>query len=149
MFGYRYLNAADTPWRQWSGASVINGVTSGIAVSTVTHLLDFVRIHRQMGAGTKLPSYKGFSKTVGKTVVGGATYMPIFDHLKEGLQWNVVSASLASGVLSVTASAPFDYLKQRQIYGLANYKPASTNPIVCTRAAPSTSPASSPTLSSS
>jgi hypothetical protein len=119
---YRWLDArsAELPWRSMPRdvQRVINSTSTGIAVSLVTHLFDFVRVHCQLSNATSSvrAQYRGYSKTLGKTVVGGATYVPIFEHLWRTREWPITAAAFTASLVSATLAYPFDYAKQRHIY---------------------------------
>lgn len=101
--------------------SVINSVAGGVITSIITHPFDVVRVHFQMQQKTDLKGwnfrqfYRGYSKSLGKTVLGGLTYFPIYEQIKP-LFSNSLLAGASTAIIATTISQPFDYLKTRQVY---------------------------------
>jgi hypothetical protein len=118
-FLYRRLeqNNPDHVW--W--LRTLNGSASGLISSLVTHPLDTIKVHWQMGK--PMPElllsnyYRGYSKTLGKIGVGSAIFFPVYDHLL-GQGLSTFQASLCTAVIGTTVVQPLDYAKTRQIYGL-------------------------------
>lgn len=107
-------NPEQNPWIRF-----LNGATSGILSSFLTHPLDVVRVHWQMGA--KVPynkPYQGYSKTFAKVLVGSSLFFPTYDYLSKDRGWSPVIASPCTAFISTTILQPLDYAKTRQIFGL-------------------------------
>lgn len=123
-FLYRYFERQNFKYSN----KFFNGVASGILSSLITHPIDFIRIHMQMGKPiipeikTHGPGvfYRGYSKTFGKVFVGSAMFFPLYDYANSMFS-NAFIASAFSAVISTTAMQPLDYLKTRHIYGKNMY----------------------------
>ena len=107
-----------------------SGICAGILSSLVTHPLDVARVilQRQESVGSHLQhntsvrskfqlAYRGYSKTLSKTTVSGALFLPIYDISKSTFE-NPFIASLVSATISTTAMQPLDYLKTRHMSGM-------------------------------
>lgn len=109
-----YNNSDKSPWIRF-----LNGASSGILSSLITHPMDVVRIHIQMNS--KIPwnkPYRGYSKTLGKVIVGSSLFFPIYDYLNQDRQWKAAPSALATAFISTTIMQPLDYAKTRQMFGL-------------------------------
>lgn len=125
-FLYRRLerNNPDHVW--WK--RTLNGSLSGLLSSLVTHPLDTIKVHWQMGKPIPLPRlkyyYRGYSKTLGKIGVGSAIFFPVYDQLiSQG--FGRLEASLVTALIGTTVLQPLDYAKTRQIYGLEHLNKAA------------------------
>lgn len=110
---------------------ILNGVMSGITISTLLQPIDFVRIAMQRNASfwsiiqnTRLPGYyRGYSKTLLKSGISSAFFYPLCDTIKSSLPGDpgdgtrMLIASGLTGVISTVGMHPFDYLKTRHIAG--------------------------------
>ena len=94
---------------------MINSLVGGLTTSIVTHPKDVIRIFIQKNRSI-LPIfkenilYRGYSKTILKTITSSITYFPINDTLKER-GFSFFSASLISSIIGTTLTQPFDFLK--------------------------------------
>lgn len=112
-----------------SSNKVVNGITSGILSTLLTHPVDFVKIHYQMNLNvlTLLREngvrvlYRGYSKSFSKVVIGSAMFYPLHDYLRDLTSSPTLSA-FGSAVISTTVMHPIDYLKTRHIYGRQLYQ---------------------------
>lgn len=117
-----FILKLDTPYTNY----VLNGVISGVLSTLMTHPLDVIKIHWQMrksiletikNDGMSV-FYRGYSKSVGKTMIASSMFLPIYDWVKSQ-SYHPVVASAVSSVISTTVMHPMDYWKTRQIYGLS------------------------------
>jgi hypothetical protein len=129
---YQYLSNKQL----MGGHAILNGVASGLMSSLITHPMDVVKIHWQMGTsmrsklketGVKL-FYQGYSKTVSKNCVASALFFPLNDYFNNNHQLGVIASSGASAVVSTIVMHPIDYLKTRHIYGQPYWN--GLNPLV-------------------
>lgn len=116
LFGNGYKNAN----------TVANGVMSGVVATLVTHPVDVIKIHWQMGQ--KFPGvtsmYRGYSKSFTKVAIGSSLFFPLNDICKDYFRkfqslssmQQAVCASFSSAVISTTIMHPVDYMKTRHIY---------------------------------
>jgi hypothetical protein len=102
---------------------VSNSIGAGIITSSITHPLDYIKIQNQMNnINIDLKHiYRGYSKTLAKATIGGATFFPIYDWSKENIS-NPILGSAFSAILSTIIIQPFDYLKIRNIYGIKHFE---------------------------
>jgi len=105
---------------------ILNGVVSGLTVSTALQPIDFIRIALQRNVplaqvlwGTGLAGfYRGYSKTLLKSGISSAFFYPLCDTLKATLPGdNIVVASGLTAIISTIGMHPFDYIKTRHIAG--------------------------------
>lgn len=116
---YRYLQ------RNFNYNSFLCGFISGIAATVFTHPVDAVRVYLQMGGnvGTEFKTrplsfmYRGYSRSFLKSGIGSSCFYPIYDYCRSHID-NPLVASGISAVVSTTIMQPFDYSKNRAIYGL-------------------------------
>ena len=72
--------------------------------------------------------YRGFSKSIGKILVGNSLIWSSNDFFKDllsektilSLHVQILLASFASSVLTTVACQPFDFMKTRHMYGLCS-----------------------------
>jgi hypothetical protein len=115
---YRYLS-------QYYDNLMLNGAVAGVCVSLITHPFDTIKIRDQMRTNILLQSeasiiknlYKGYSKSLAKTLVGGMMYFPLFDYIKS-LNLNSTQSAFLSATISTCILHPFDYVKTRQCANL-------------------------------
>jgi hypothetical protein len=96
----------------------INGASSGMVTSIITHPIDVVKINLQMRNKTKLRDlkfYKGYSKSFSKATVGSFCFFPFYEYIKCLIPNPIVSSAI-SAVVSTTLLHPIDYLKNRHVY---------------------------------
>jgi|SRR3989338_2493880 len=106
----------------------LNGLISGVVSSIVTHPIDCIKIHYQMGIDYKglfkekgmRVLYRGYTKSFGKICMGSITYLPIYSYINEEIH-NPPVASFISAFLSTILIHPVDYMKTRHVYGLKIY----------------------------
>lgn len=103
---------------------IINGIITSISVSILTHPIDSIKDHLQMGESVfykfkirPLVIYDGFSKTLIKASLSGAFFFPLYELIKDKTNSSVISG-ITSAVISTILMQPLDYMKKRQIYGL-------------------------------
>lgn len=109
---------------------VANGIISGVMTSMITHPIDVIKIHRQMNASfvTELrkvgPSlfYRGFSKSLSKTIIASMLFFPLYDYFKQNTGGNPLIASFMSATTATLIIHPVDYLKTRHIYNQPLYQ---------------------------
>ncbi len=102
-----YNNSDKNPWIRF-----LNGASSGILSSLITHPMDVVRVHIQMNS--KIPwnkPYRGYSKTFGKVVVSSSLFFPIYDHLNQDRQLGAAQSALTTAFISTTIMQPLDESK--------------------------------------
>ena len=96
----------------------LNGMVSGMLTTVLTHPIDSIRVHMQMGT---LPRtgilYRGYSKSLSKVIVGSSLFFPLYDTVKD-VVGNPTLSGIASSMIATTAIHPLDYLKTRHIAGL-------------------------------
>jgi hypothetical protein len=118
---YRYLQRNLT-----YNNSFLCGFLSGVAATVVTHPIDAVRVYLQMGNNNIKQEfksrplnfmYRGYSRSFLKSGVGSSCFYPIYDYCKSHVS-DPILASGMSAVISATIMQPFDYSKNRAIYGL-------------------------------
>lgn len=121
--GYNYF-------KEKTDYKILAGIYSGVASSLITHPVDVVKIHYQMNVNFRSTLaenglsifYRGYSKSIGKMMIGSSTFLPIYDYIRETHpECSAFSASILSSILSTTLMHPLDYLKVRHIYGLSCY----------------------------
>jgi len=122
---YNYFQQLNLPYSN----NVLNGLMGGVISSFITHPIDTMKIHYQMGTpfgpefkkyGPKL-FYRGYSKTFGKVCLGSTLFFPLYSFYFDYFQ-NPVYASLASSIISTCIMHPLDFLKTRHIYNLSLYQ---------------------------
>lgn len=105
---------------------ILNGVVSGLTISTLLQPVDFLRIALQRNIPliqilkeTGLSGfYRGYSKTILKSGVSSAFFYPLCDTLKTALPGDsTLLASGLTGIISTIGMHPFDYIKTRHIAG--------------------------------
>jgi hypothetical protein len=107
------------------------GLISGIVTSLITHPIDCLKIHIQMGTSLfhigklKINPYQGYTKSFSKVCVGACLYFPLFDYMNHKLKNSFMSAFLTS-VIATIIIHPLDYLKIRHVYTKNYY--IGTNP---------------------
>lgn len=110
---------------EYSDNLMLNGATSGIIVSMVTHPFDTIKIRKQMRMDVLVKHetniiknlYKGYTQAFLKTVVGGMLYFPLYDYLKQ-YDLSPFISSASSAIISATLMHPFDYAKTRRCANL-------------------------------
>ena len=130
FFWYSYLNE-NFPAQESDliNRKFIIGSTAGLLSSFMTHPVDVLKIYFQMNTFRSkffsdlrevgpLLFYRGYSKTVSKSVFSSFFFYPILDILRDDYQCSTVTASVTSAVISTTMMQPLDYMKVRNIYGL-------------------------------
>jgi hypothetical protein len=102
---------------------VSNSIGAGVITSLITHPIDYIKINTQMNKFdfNIKHVYRGYSKTFAKATIGGATFFPIYDLVKDNFSNQVLSSGI-SAILSTIIMQPFDYLKIRNIYGITHFK---------------------------
>jgi len=115
--------------------NIINGVLGGIVSSVAVHWVDVIKIHKQNGlkfldelksTGPKI-FYRGYSKSLSKSVVLTASLFPLNDYYKSKTNNTLLAAGLSS--FTVTSIVhPFDYLKVRHISDQTLYPKFSNIP---------------------
>lgn len=119
-FLYRQFEQKNNPEHIW-WIRTLNGSVSGLISSLVTHPMDTVKVHWQMGQDApplcRTNYYRGYSKTLSKYCIGSALFFPLYDGF---INSNVppTLASFFTAVIATTVLQPIDYAKTRQIYGL-------------------------------
>jgi len=121
---YNYLQEKNSIYPN----KALNGLLSGIIASIITHPMDCIKIHYQMGIdyrkllkenGTRV-LYRGYTKSFGKICMGSMTYLPIYSYINEKIEHPFISSFL-SACLSTIFIHPIDYMKTRHVYGLNIY----------------------------
>ena len=110
------------------GNRYLNNTFGCIFVSLFTHPLDWIKINQQMHVSqilstiTKNPSllYRGYSKTFAKTLISAPLFFPLFETIKEYTNSPTIG-SISASTIATIAMQPFDYLKNRQMYGNTLY----------------------------
>lgn len=110
------------------GNPYINNLIGCLCISLLTHPLDWIKINQQMHVSDiikKITSnpfivYKGYSKTFGKTLITAPLFFPLQEELKTLTGSGMIGSILASTIATITMQ-PFDYLKNRQMYGNSLY----------------------------
>ena len=71
---------------------------------------------------TKNPTilYRGYSKTFAKVVISAPLFFPLQEELTKQTGSNIIGSIMAA-TIGTTCMQPFDYLKNRQIYGNSLY----------------------------
>jgi hypothetical protein len=135
FFLYNYLNQNSHISDNIYAKRIINGAIGGMLSSLMTHPIDVPKVYYQMQTSlmceVKIHGprvfYRGYSKTLGKILVGNSIIWPCNDFCKEILMQNttlqsanhiVLLSSFTSAVITTVCCQPFDYLKIRHIYGL-------------------------------
>jgi len=118
---YKYLDTnKDYPIKN----KFLNGMTAGILSSLITHPLDVIRVHLQMGKNIPKVSisnfYLGYSKTLFKITVSSSLFFPLYEIVKSEISNPIFSATV-SGIIATICMHPIDYLKTRQMTGLKIY----------------------------
>lgn len=116
---YLYNFAIDEYKKKYGNPQIYNNILfsvgANVSISLVTHPLDFIKIHLQNKEPVKFRNiYRGYSKTLSKYAVGGATFFPIYTSLNDSLR-NPILASFMTSIISVLILHPIDYLKVRHI----------------------------------
>ncbi len=119
--------------------NVVCGIVSGCITSVITHPVDVIKVHYQMAGCENFQKrniYRGYSKALGKVIVGNAFFLPLNDFLKPIVRNNLnaqasdlTSNLISSGLTAVFATLcvhPIDLLKTRHMYG-------NTEPLACSR----------------
>jgi len=97
----------------------INGLTTGVITSIVTHPLDFIKVHLQMNKPIILRNvYRGYSKTLLKVSISTTLLFPLYEYISKDN--NQIASAIFSSFVVTTALQPLDYMKTRQIYGLGH-----------------------------
>ena len=96
------------------------GAVSGALASLASHPFDVFKVHKQMHSVKQIHWdmwYRGYSKTLSKSICGSILFFPLFDTFQNHLPaQNVIFAALASAVCSTVLIHPLDLMKTRQIY---------------------------------
>jgi Mitochondrial carrier protein len=126
--GYEYFKAQAEKKQNSFGFRIPNfmcGIASGILSSLFTHPVDAIKISLQMSKGSLMvfkqdprALYRGYSKTLGKVVVGSSLFLPLHDAILPLVGNSALPASFFSALISTSIVHPLDYLKTRHIYGL-------------------------------
>ena len=106
----------------------VNGMTSGVIASIITHPLDVIKIHIQMNESIYnqfqkngiILLYRGYSKTFIKIASSSSIFFPIYDTLQKRID-NASISSMISGFIATLVMQPLDYLKTRHMAGLPLY----------------------------
>lgn len=124
---YRFFqdHVAIFPREYVSANTMANGVASGVLTTLITHPMDVVKIHWQMGVSYPRNSlYRGYSKTFTKVALASSLFFPLNDIFKRSLSESGMSlsqqtmwASSGAAVVSTIVMHPVDYLKTRHIFG--------------------------------
>lgn len=128
---YRYLDSNDEyPIKN----KMINGMTSGVLSTLMTHPVDCVKIHWQennkvwpllKSEGIK-KLYQGYSKSFSKVIVSSSLFYLLYDTIKNKISNPIISSGI-SAIISTFIMHPLDYLKVRHISGKTLY--TGWNPI--------------------
>lgn len=105
---------------------ILDSMIANLITSITTHPIDQCKvmiqkhqsIRREYGRSKYGPLffYRGYTKSIGKLLVGSATFLPIYETLND--RWNnVILASFCTSIISTCAMQPFDYLKTIQMCG--------------------------------
>lgn len=120
---YTFYRAMEKHNNTHPGSSIVNGICAGVLSSLITHPVDFIKIHWQMGVRTRdvirtdpKLLYRGYSKSFSKVVVGGAVFYPIYDFVNAHVN-SSAAAAFTSACVSTVVMHPLDYLKTRHIFG--------------------------------
>lgn len=113
-------------------SKILCGFISGVLMTPITHPIDVCRVHLQMGSKIPFHSpslmYRGYTKTISKSLVGSVLFLPIYDVVKE-YSHNSFISGISSAVISSTIIHPLDLLKTRHMFGQSlipsNWKPIS------------------------
>lgn len=110
--------------------TIVSSIGAGLVISVVTHPLDFMRIALQRNDLRQFKNfsnfnpktlYRGYSKSLVKTIVGSSLFFPIYDFTKSNIDSPVI-ASMTSAAISTILIHPFDYVKTRNVAGLSWYQ---------------------------
>jgi hypothetical protein len=130
FFWYSYLNERyPAQESDLINRKFIIGSVAGLLSSFMTHPVDVLKIYFQMNTfRTKFFSdlrevgpllfYRGYSKTMSKSVFSSFFFYPLLDILRDDYQCSTFVASGISALISTTLMQPLDYMKVRNIYGL-------------------------------
>lgn len=116
---YKKLNTINNG--HWS-MKYLNGMICGISVSLITHPIDAIKVHMQMGSKDIIKKfslnffYSGYRWTFIKMCVSGPLFFPLCDYFKEKTN-SIFIGSLMASVVATTVMQPVDYLKTRGLYG--------------------------------
>ena len=108
-----------------------SGILSAILTSIVTHPIDICRITLQNGYTLdKIPFiYQGWSQSFYKSIIGGATFLPIRSMLKENYKsLKSYEINFLSAIISTIIIHPFDFFKT---YIIANGNNVSLTKLNC------------------
>lgn len=103
----------------------INGMISGISVSTVTHIADVIKVHIQMDSKNLLNKinrnpfstlYSGYKWTFIKASISGPLFFPLCEYFKEKTN-SVFIGSMFASIIGCVFMQPIDYFKTRSMYG--------------------------------
>ena len=107
-------------------SNAINGVVANISVSLVTHPLDVVRINQQLctfnfNQYIKNPTawYQGYRFTLGKNIMGGIIYLPLYDLMNQRIM-NPMLSGFTTAIIGTVIMHPIDLFKTRTIGNQSN-----------------------------
>lgn len=104
-------------------SNTIVGLVSGCISNIFCHPFDYLKIQKQQGRLLKdldFRVYRGFSKSLSKSMVLTATIFPIFDFYRK--YTNVFTASCLTSITITSVLHPIDFLKVRHISNLSLYR---------------------------
>lgn len=104
-------------------SNTIVGLLSGCISNFFSHPFDYFKIQKQQGkklSELDFRVYRGFSKSMLKSMALTSTIFPIFDFYKKYM--NVISASCLTSFTITAVLHPIDFLKVRHISNLALYE---------------------------
>lgn len=104
-------------------SNTIVGVVSGFVSNIFSHPFDYLKVQRQRGkklCDIDFKVYRGFSKSLTKSVILTSTIFPIFDLYQKHM--NIFLASCLTSITVTTFLHPIDFLKVRQISNLKLYQ---------------------------
>jgi len=107
---------------------VLNNIVGCLGVSLITHPLDFIKVNTQMHVNKMINKiienpiilYRGYSKTFLKTVISAPLFFPLKDEIDKHVS-NPIFGSIIASTIGTIVMQPFDYLKNRHLYGNSLY----------------------------
>lgn len=110
---------------KYPNTKFINGMISGILVSTITHTADVIKVHMQMNSKNLIDKisknpintlYSGYKWTFIKSSISGPLFFPLFQFFKDKTN-SVFLGSLFASIIGCIGMQPIDYFKTRSMYG--------------------------------
>jgi len=104
-------------------SNVFVGLLSGSVSNLISHPFDYLKVQKQQGkklSELDFKIYRGFSKSLSKSIVLTSTIFPLFDFYKK--YFNVFSASCLTSLTVTCVLHPIDFLKVRHISNLKLYE---------------------------